>query len=133
VDRTSSGTDRALEAWKHAITSLRPVVTADSDADPTIPNYGAYFTEVDYARIPRWDLPPMAPAYVGDDSWGRAASRRHNNCCERPSPDDRVSLELTPPPGYGPFLRYRYANGRLVGATDENGQPVAVDPFGLPV
>ena len=52
------------------------------------PNFGAYFTEVDYAQIPRWDFPTVSPNYVGDDSWGRAANPRHNNCCERPSPDD---------------------------------------------
>jgi hypothetical protein len=54
-------------------------------------------TEVDYARIPRWDLPATAAAYVGDDSWGRAANPSQNNCCERPSPDSGSGLLLTPP------------------------------------
>ena len=95
------------------------IVSPDADGNPTGPNFGAYFTEVDYARIPRWDFPSMTPAYVGDDSWGRAANPRHNNCCERPSPDDKVSLLLTPPAGQGQFLRYRYHNGQLAGAKNK--------------
>lgn len=133
VDRTASGNDPALKDWKGAITKLRNIVTADADGDASGPNFGDYFTEVDYARIPRWDLPPVAPAFVGDDSWGRAATPRHNNCCDRPSPDDTVSLDLTPPLGQGQFLRYRYQNGQLVGAKKKNGQNVAVDAFGIPV
>jgi hypothetical protein len=133
VDRTGSGNDAALKAWGTAITALRAIVTPDPDGDASGTNYGACFTEVDYARIPRWDLPAMAPAYLGDDSWGRAANPRHNNCCERPSPDDKVSLLLTPPPGQGQFLRYRYQNGQLAGAKKKNGQSVAVDAFGIPI
>lgn len=75
----------------------------------------------------------MAPAYVADDSWGRAANPRHNNCCKSLSPDDRVILELTPPEGQVPFLRYRYQNGQLTGARNSNGQNVAVDAFGIPL
>ena len=107
VDRSGSGNDAALNGWQKAVVQLRTIVTPDPDGEPTMPNFGAYFTEPDYARIPRWDFPTMTPTYVGDDSWGRAANPRHNNCCERPSPDDRVSLELTPPTGQGIFLRYR--------------------------
>jgi hypothetical protein len=105
-------------------------VTPDSDGDPTTPNFGDYFTEVDYARIPRWDLPKKAPKYAGDDSWGRAGTPRHNNCCTRPSPDNQVNLQLTPAPG--DVLRYTYKNGKLVGAKDTNGEKVAVDGFGIP-
>jgi hypothetical protein len=133
VDRDGSGDDEALKGWAKAVKKLRTVVTADVDGDASGPNFGAYFTEVDYARIPRWDLPPMAPAYVGDDSWGRAASPRHNNCCERPSPDDGVSLLLAPAPGQGQFLQYRYQNGQLVEAKNKDGQNVAVDAYGIPV
>jgi hypothetical protein len=133
VDREGTGNDAALKAWAKAITTLRGVVTADADGDPTGPNFGDYFTEVDYERIPRRDLPPAAPAYLGDDSWGRGATPRHNNCCERPSPDDRVSLLLTPPEGQGEFLRYRYNGGTLVGAKKKNGRSVAVDAFGIPI
>lgn len=133
VDRTGSGDDHALNGWHAAISQLKAIVTPDPDGDASSPNFGAYFTEVDYARIPRWDLPKTCPAYVGDDSWGRAAKPRHNNCCERPSPDDRVSLLLTPPAGQGQFLRYRYQNGHLAGATDQLGQNVAVDGSGFPV
>lgn len=133
VDREGTGNDAALKAWRRAIVKLRKIVTPDHDGGLRGPNFGAYFTELDYARIPRWDLPHVAPAYVGDDSWGRNATRRHNNCCARPSPDDMVSLELTPPEGQGPFLRYRYEKGRLVGAKGKNGRKVAVDGFGIPV
>ena len=133
VDREGTGNDRALKAWAKAVTMLRGVVTADPDGDPGGPNFGDYFTEVDYARIPRWDLPAVAPAYMGDDSWGRGATPRHNNCCERPSPDDMASLLLTPPAGQGEFLRYRYQNGKLVGARNKNGKNVTVDPFGIPI
>ena len=104
VDRTGSGNDAALKGWHQAVATLRGIVTADPDGDPTVPNFGAYFTEVDYARIPRWDFPRVTPAYVGDDSWGRSATPRHNNCCDRPSPDDGVSLVLTPPAGQGAVL-----------------------------
>jgi hypothetical protein len=133
VDRDGSGDDAALKGWAKAVKKLRTIVTADADGDASGPNFGAYFTEVDYARVPRWDLPPMAPTYVGDDSWGRAAKPRHNNCCERPSPDDSVSLLLTPPPGQGQFLQYRYQQGQLVGAKNKNGQNVPVDAFGIPL
>ena len=132
VDRTGSGDDSALKAWRRAVTRLRTIVTTDTDGNADEPNFGDYFTEIDYARIPRWDLPRVAPAYVGDDSWGRAANPRHNNCCERPSPDDKVSLRLTPPPGMGE-LQYRYHDGQLAGATNKNGQNIAVDEFGIPI
>jgi len=133
VDRDGSGDDKALKDWATAITKLRRIVTADVDGDASGPNFGDFFTEVDYARIPRWDLPAAAPAYAGDDSWGRAATRRHNNCCARPSPDDSVSLELTPAPGQGEFLSYKYKDGSLVGAKDKKGKKVKVDAFGIPI
>jgi hypothetical protein len=133
VDRTGSGDDSALKAWKKAVTTLLGIVTPDPDGNATGPNYGAYVTEIDYARIPRWDFPAVTPAYVGDDSWGRAANPRHNNCCERPSPDDGLSLLLTPPAGQGQLLRYRYHDGTLAGAKDSSGKNVPVDASGIPV
>ena len=60
VDRTGSGKDPALKGWAKAITTLRSVVSADPDGDAGLPNFGSYFTENDYARIPRWDLPTAA-------------------------------------------------------------------------
>ncbi len=131
VDRDASGDDAALKGWSKAIKSLRSIITADVDGDSQSPNYGDYFTEVDYARIPRWDLPAMAPIYVGDDSWGRAASPRHNNCCVRPSPDDGISLQLTPPLGLGQYLSYQYNKGKMVKATNKGGKKVAVNEFGI--
>jgi hypothetical protein len=132
VDRTGSGDDAALKKWKQAVIALRGIVTPDQGGSATGPNYGAYIVENDYVRIPRWDFPSVTPAYVGDDSWGRAANPRHNNCCERPSPDDAVSLLLTPPDGQGPFLRYRYQDGKLAGAKNKAGNNVPIDEFGIP-
>src|SRR5262245_11229345 len=133
VDRKATSNDPHLKTWAKAITKRRTLVTADAGGDPTGPNYGAYFTELDYARIPRWDLLSVAPKYFGDDSWGRAANPQHNNCCQRPSPDDGVSLELTPSPGQGVFLRYKYQSGTLKGAKNKSGKNVSVDAFGIPV
>ena len=134
VDRSASGNDASLKKWKAGVTKLRAIVTPDVDGDANGPNYGKYLTELDYGRIPRWDLPSMAPAYVGDDSWGRNATPRHNNCCARPSPDDSVSLDLTPPTGQAhPFLRYVYKDGLLKGAKKKNGQNIPVDAFGIPL
>lgn len=133
VDRDSSGNDAALKGWAKAITQIRAVVTPDTNGNNTLPNYGNYITETDYVRIPRRDLPKVAPSYVGDDAWGRFATPRHNNCCNRPSPDDRESLILTPPAGQGQWLRYHYQNGHLIGAKSKNGKNVAVDQFGLEV
>jgi Uracil DNA glycosylase superfamily. len=133
VDRDGSGNDAGLKGWDKAVKQLRAIVTSDSDGDASGPRYGDYFTEVDYARIPRWDLPSAAPAYAGDDSWGRGATPQHNNCCSRPSPDDRASLLLTPAPGAGAFLRYEYRSGNLVGAKTKSGKKVVVDAFGIPL
>jgi hypothetical protein len=133
VDRTGSGHDRALLEWTRAVTSLRGLITPDTGARSTGPNYGAYVTENDYTRIPRWDLPATAPLYAGDDSWGRAATPQHNNCCTRPSPDDAVSLLLSPPPTQGTFLRYRYKDGHLIKATTKSGKTVPTDAYGIPV
>ncbi len=130
---TDTGNDAALKRWSTAVTQLRAIVTPDPDGDPGQPNYGKFFTEMDYFRIPRWDLPKVAPLYVGDDSWGRAATPRHGNCCKRPSPDDTISLLLTPAPGQGIFLRYKYDAGKLVGAKNKSGKNVTVDAFGIPV
>jgi hypothetical protein len=133
VDRSGSGNDAALKKWTSAVTQLRGLITTDAGASGSGPNYGAYVTENDYARIPRWDLPAAAPRYAGDDSWGRAATPQHNNCCVRPSPDDRVSLLLSPPPGQGQFLRYRYKDGHLLKTTTKSGKTVATDANGIPI
>lgn len=133
VDREGSGDDAALKGWAAAVKKLRAIVTPDPDGDAAGLNFGKYFTEIDYVRIPRWDFPKMTPAYVGDDSWGRSATPRHNNCCRRPSPDDSVSLVLTPPSGLGQELRYRYQAGVLSGAMNKAGQAVAIDSFGIEI
>ncbi|MEP6619381.1 MAG: hypothetical protein ABJE47_08700 [bacterium] len=133
VDRDGSGHDAALIEWATAVKSLRKIVTPDADGNASTPNYGAFFTEMDYARIPRWDLPSTAPLYAGDDSWGRAATPRHNNCCARPSPDDLVSLVLTQPPGQVALLQYEYKAGKLVGTKGKDGKNAKVNAIGLPV
>ncbi len=133
VDRDGSGNDSALAAWARAVRKLRQLVSPDAGGDAGGPNYGAYFTENDYARIPRWDLPAAAPAYAGDDSWGRGSTPQHNNCCARPVPDDGASLVLTPPPGQGQTLRYIYSKGALVGARTKGGKQVAIDASGIPI
>lgn len=89
---SSRSTTALLDAWRTQVPALRQTVTADPDGDPTLPNYGASFTERDYAPIPRSDLPFGAPPWLGDDAWGRAARPRHNNSVSRPSPDDKHTL-----------------------------------------
>lgn len=133
VDRDGSGNDAALKGWAAAVKKLRTIVSPDPDGDAIGPNFGKYFTEVDYVRIPRWDFPKVTPAYVGDDSWGRAATPRHNNCGKRPSPDDQISLILMRPTRQGAELHYRYQDGKLSGAKNKAGQPVAVDAFGIEI
>jgi hypothetical protein len=98
VPHPSSRDAKALvDAWRLAITQLRPIVTPDPDGDPTGPNYGTGFKEADYARIPSRDLPFGVPAWLGDDSWGRKAKPRHNNSVSRPSPDDGHTLTWIAP------------------------------------
>lgn len=79
-----------LEDWRAAVTALRSVVTPDDDGDPTLPAYGAAFTEADFARIPRRDLPFGAPPFLGDDAWARANGV--HTTVRRPLPDDGHTL-----------------------------------------
>ncbi len=81
-----------LDAWRAAVGQLRGVVTPDADGDNGGANYGASFTEADYAVIPRRDLPFGGPAFLGDDSWVRTSPRGAQNSVERPSPDDGHTL-----------------------------------------
>jgi hypothetical protein len=84
---------RLLDAWREAVVRLRDTVTPDPGADPSsLPNYGSRFREEDYSRIPLRDLPFGVPEWLGDDSWGRGATPRHNNSVARPSPDDGHTL-----------------------------------------
>jgi hypothetical protein len=89
---SSRDPEELLDAWRDAVTSLREIVPADPDGEPVAPNYEAHFREEDYAPIPRRDLPFGVPWWIGDDSWGRAATPRHNNSVDRPSPDDGHTL-----------------------------------------
>ncbi|HUZ00941.1 MAG TPA: hypothetical protein VMU89_11360 [Thermomicrobiaceae bacterium] len=88
-----------LARWRDAIDELRSIVTPDPDASPPEANYGAAFTEADYARIPSRDLPFGLPGWVGDDAWGRRATPPHRNSVWRPQPDDRHTLICVAPRG----------------------------------
>lgn len=83
---------KLLDEWRAAVAELRGVVTPDPDGDDSGANYGAKFSEADYAAIPRDDLPFGAPAFLGDDAWVRAKSGSGQNSVERPSPDDGHTL-----------------------------------------
>jgi hypothetical protein len=88
---------RLLNSWRSAITALRAIVTPDPDGSQTDPNYGTLFRESDYAPVPKFDLPFGYPDWFGNDAWGRAASPRHNNCVNRPAPDDAHTLRWIAP------------------------------------
>jgi hypothetical protein len=114
---------RLLDAWREAVVRLRDIVTPDPEADPSPPNYGSQFREEDYSRVPLADLPFGVPDWFGDDSWGRAATPRHNNSVSRPSPDDGHTLIWVAPETTeraitrlaGPSTSARYAfEGRIV-------------------
>jgi hypothetical protein len=72
-------------------------VTPDPDGDATGPNYGTTFSPQDYSRVPLRDLPFGVPSWMGDDTWGRNDSPRHNNSVKRPNPDDRHTLTWIAP------------------------------------
>ena len=78
---------RLLDEWRAAVADLRSVVTPDSPGSPVIPNYGARFTEADYAAIPRADLPFGVPAWLGDDARGRLSRPKRRNTVERDGDD----------------------------------------------
>jgi hypothetical protein len=82
---------KLLDEWREAVSDLRAVVTPDPDGTAGDPNYGAKFTEADYAPIPPADLPFGTPAFLGDDAWVRKSGRAQNSV-ERPSPDDGHTL-----------------------------------------
>jgi hypothetical protein len=88
-----------LNKWRDVIPKLRAAVTPDADGDVSAPNYGTVFEEKDYARIPPADLPFGIPPWMGDDSWGRRATPRHNNAVRRPREDsDHTLLWQCPKP-----------------------------------
>ena len=83
---------KLINAWRDLILQLKDVVTPDADGNVNLPNYGAKFSEDDYAPIPKRDLPFGFPEWFGDDRWGRTGKPKHNNCVSRPNPDDRHTL-----------------------------------------
>jgi len=96
---SSRNPDVLVDRWRDGVEELRDIVTPDSDGDPLPPNYGTKFRESDYARVPLRDLPFGVPPWFGDDSWGRTASRRHNNSVSRPGSDLEHELVWNAPPG----------------------------------
>jgi hypothetical protein len=94
---SNHSTKTILDAWRAELPSLRAAVTADPDGDPTLPNYGASFTEADYRPIPRFDLPFGVPDWLGDDHASRTGTPPHNNSVARPTPDDHHTLIWTAP------------------------------------
>jgi len=98
IPHPSSRDSKKLVAdWHDAIDRLRQKVTPDPDGNPNGANYGASFRETDYAAIPARDLPFGVPGFLGNDAKGRAGHPRRNNCVERPTPDDGVTLIWTAP------------------------------------
>ena len=97
---SSRNPQKLIDDWRAAVPQLRAIVTPDPDADPKVPNYGDKFSEADYARIPLRDLPFGVPAWLGDDSWGRAATPRHDNCVSRAKSDEFHTLTWIAPHGY---------------------------------
>jgi hypothetical protein len=89
---TSHDETQLLDQWRQAIALLRTVVDPDADGSANEPNYGATFTEADYAAIPRDDLPFGAPAFLGDDAWARARTPPLRGTVSRPPHDDRHTL-----------------------------------------
>jgi hypothetical protein len=94
---SSRDAKKLVADWHDAIGRLRQKVTPDPGGDPNGPNYGSSFREADYAAIPAGDLPFGVPGFLGDDAKGRAGHPRRNNCVERPTPDDGVTLIWTAP------------------------------------
>jgi uracil-DNA glycosylase len=92
-------TANLLDRWRTELPNIRQVVTPDPGGDATEPNYGTTFTESDYAPVPPADLPFGLPSWVGDDSWGRQATPRHNNSVERPATDPDHTLVWRAPVG----------------------------------
>ena len=99
VPHPSSRNEEQLRSrWAAAVDQIRAGVAPDPDGDPSEPTYGEAFTEADYARIPAQDLPFAVPAWVGDDSWGRAATPKHHNSVARPREEPDHTLVWQAPP-----------------------------------
>jgi hypothetical protein len=93
IPHPSSRDPKKLVAdWHDAIDRLRQKVTPDPDGNAQLPNYGSSFRESDYAAIPAHDLPFGVPSFLGNDAAGRTGHPRRNNCVDRPTPDDGITL-----------------------------------------
>lgn len=84
--------------WRAAVSALRDIVTPDAGAPANLPNYGAELVEVDYAAVPRADLPFGAAPSMGDDAWLRQGGESFSSVT-RPRPDDRHTLIWKVPKG----------------------------------
>ena len=95
---SSRDAKRLVTEWHAGVETLRAVVTPDDDGDHSAANYGATFTEADYAPVPQRDLPFGLPEWFGDDHVGRTSRPRRNNTVERPGTDLRHTLLWHAPP-----------------------------------
>ncbi|MEZ0227758.1 MAG: uracil-DNA glycosylase family protein, partial [Planctomycetota bacterium] len=125
--------DSAIVGWRNAIDSLRKIVAPDPGQTNTGPNYGEYFTENDYKRVPRRDLGWRTPLNVGDNARTRQVTGDYNDA-HRPSPDDFKTLIYVDPVA-NTRTRYVFLNGAFHPelTTDDAGQAVKVDADGIRV
>lgn len=82
-----------LARYRPTVERLRQIVTPDSEQlRDNNPNYGREFTEFDFGRIPRCDLPASAiidgveeptPEWFGSDSWTRVKKFPIHNVVQR--------------------------------------------------
>jgi hypothetical protein len=96
---SSRDATKLITEWRSAVIDLRTVVTPDAEGDNSGPNYGARFSETDYAPIPRGDLPFGVPSWLGDDSRGRQSRPRRRNTVERDPADLMHTLIWRAPTG----------------------------------
>jgi uracil-DNA glycosylase len=90
-----------LKQWQAALVKLEDLVTPDPDGLTDPQDYGTTFSESDYAKIPRGDLPFGCPNFLGDDAWLRKTGKSHASSVNRPHPDDRHTLIWTAPKSEG--------------------------------
>jgi hypothetical protein len=96
-----SGRDatKLIIEWRVAVADLRTVVTPDPDGRNSGPNYGERFSESDYARVPRGDLPFGVPSWLGIDARGRQSHPKRRKTVERDPADLLHTLIWRAPAG----------------------------------
>lgn len=112
-----------LSRYRPAVERLRQIVTPDDEVLlRNNPNYGKEFTEFDFGRIPRRDLPKEAviggvveptPEWFGSDSWTRVRATPIHNVVQRAGSSKMV---FNFPDGTTKYLR-------VIPAATAGGQP----------